>query len=316
MADTRDRQDPLENLFIPGGITSELKSPVDGSGVVSPMLVSENQFGATCPILVAECSSPSGVAGYGQLYFKSDGLPYFLNSQTSIETQIQLGAHQAAEMYLFDNTTETSIEAVDQWHGAGGQSAGDLVGWTFEAAAVADISSFADYSGTVAGTILATTAAPHGFATGDPICIVGTNVAIGGANEYAGVYLVTTVSTTEFYFTNAGWNATTTAKAILPDRLVAGASAAGTYFIQGAGSAVSAAGSKTYDLQAFVNATSVDRIKVRVDAKSVGEFSSVAGHGTAVVATGDVVWLAAKGITDATNLTLRNGNTYVRREHL
>ena len=66
------------------------------------------------------------------------------------------------------------------------------------------ITAFADYSGTVAGTVLATDAS-HGLGTGNTITIVST----GGT--FDGTYTVTYVSSDTFYFTLAWPGATDTA---------------------------------------------------------------------------------------------------------
>ena len=63
------------------------------------------------------------------------------------------------------------------------------------------IASVADYSGTVAGTVLATDTS-HGLSTGNTITIVTT-----GGTDYSGTYEVTYVSANTFYFT-ATWVAT------------------------------------------------------------------------------------------------------------
>lgn len=56
------------------------------------------------------------------------------------------------------------------------------------------ITSFSDYSGTVAGTVKATITS-HGLITGD-------SVRIGGTENYDGVYTVTVIDANNFYFTD------------------------------------------------------------------------------------------------------------------
>jgi len=56
------------------------------------------------------------------------------------------------------------------------------------------ITAISDYSGTVAGTVRATTTNNHPYQTGDI-------VRIGGTETYDGVYTVTVIDTTHFYFT-------------------------------------------------------------------------------------------------------------------
>lgn len=58
-----------------------------------------------------------------------------------------------------------------------------------------EITSMSDYSGTVAGTVKATCSAGHGLPTG-----VTYNVTITGNNVYNGIYTVTYIDATNFYF--------------------------------------------------------------------------------------------------------------------
>lgn len=57
------------------------------------------------------------------------------------------------------------------------------------------ISAFADYSGTVAGTVKATTSAAHGLATNDYVTHTGTT-------NYNGTFQVTVIDADEYYFTD------------------------------------------------------------------------------------------------------------------
>jgi hypothetical protein len=63
------------------------------------------------------------------------------------------------------------------------------------AANVEAISAFADYSGTVAGTVKCTTSTINNFVTGDIIVITGTT-------NYNGTFEVTVIDNDEFYFTD------------------------------------------------------------------------------------------------------------------
>lgn len=56
------------------------------------------------------------------------------------------------------------------------------------------ISSIADYSGTVAGTVKITTGSSHNYITGD-------SVEVSGTKNYDGTYTITVVDATNFYFT-------------------------------------------------------------------------------------------------------------------
>lgn len=58
------------------------------------------------------------------------------------------------------------------------------------------IVAFSDYSGTVAGTVRATTAVAHGLPAGTSI------ISISGTTDYNGIFTVTYIDATSFYFTD------------------------------------------------------------------------------------------------------------------
>lgn len=74
----------------------------------------------------------------------------------------------------------------------------------------ASIASIADYSGTVAGTVKATTSANHGFSTSDVIIVDGTT-------DYDGIHTITVVDADEFYFTETYTSSQTGTAAQLVD---------------------------------------------------------------------------------------------------
>jgi len=61
--------------------------------------------------------------------------------------------------------------------------------------AAVNISSFADYSGTVAGTVRVNTAAPH-------LLVTGMKVTIAGTTNYNGTFDVTKIDATSYYITD------------------------------------------------------------------------------------------------------------------
>jgi len=227
-------------------------------------------------------------------------------------TITNLGSNSKAEMYIYENSSAATVDAVDQVHGALGHTAGVLQNWTFQAGATKSISAFADYSATVTGTIKAT-AATHTLSTGDIVCLTGANIVIGGANEYAGIYTITVIDADEFYFTNADWNATTTATVTRPDMIVAGADSGGVYEFSGGGSFTPAGNNKTYDFQAYLNTTPQPKIHARLTTRNATEYSQPSGRGILTITKGDVLWYGITGITDATNFTMYSANTILTR---
>jgi hypothetical protein len=161
----------------------------------------------------------------------------------------------------------------------------------------------------VAGTIKATTASAHGFTTGDPVTVLGPNVDSGGANPYYGIYSVTVVDADEFYFSNASWNATTTAFAYLPDRFTAPWS--GLYQVAAAGSFTPASGNKVFEFEAFINVAAATNVIARVDTGGVGQFILIPGTGLVNLNAGDVIWYGANNLTDSTNFILRNATFFL-----
>ena len=101
------------------------------------------------------------------------------------------GYNKYGEGWFYNNAVPITIETVDVPIGMYGPIAGLNNGITFDSGSVGATSAFADYSGTVTGTVLVTSAA-HGLSTGDVITIMGST-------SYNGVFQVTVVSTSTFY---------------------------------------------------------------------------------------------------------------------
>ncbi len=256
----------------------------------------------------------------GDIKFYSGGLIPANNNMTlsktgdlSLPNGNIITHNQCAEMYLFENTTATTIEDDAQWHPAYGMTEGVVSGFTYHAGSKTAISAFDDYSGTVAGTIKATTSAAHNYTTGFPVAILGSNVATGGANEYYGLYLITVIDADEFYFTNANWNATTTAQAVLPSRFLALPDSDGNYLFNGTASVAAAANSQTIDFRLFSNVTGSQKSEARYEAKTSGEYQVLAGSSILSVTEGDFIWFGVKNITSDANLTIRYSNVNITR---
>lgn len=219
-----------------------------------------------------------------------------------------------AEMYLFENTIQATINHDNQWHPALGYTAGKLINWTHESGSTIDILSFSDYSGTVSDAIKVTTNGAHGYLDGNPAAIVGPNVVTGGVNPYYGIYNITTIDADEYYFINSGWNATTTAVSILPDRLIAGVGAKGSYRFNGTASLSAPSNNEVYDFRLFHNYTGSMKAEGRFGTKLANEWSSGTGSMLIDIEVGDSIWFAVKNILDSTNVLIRSGNLNLVRD--
>ncbi len=152
----------------------------------------------------------------GTLYLKTSGA----GTNTGWKA-LAIGSNYGS-MYLNGNSTASVIETADEPVCLRQFSSGSLSGWTFDAGSTAGITVYADYSGTVAGTVLATST--HGLTTGDIISIRGTT-------SYNGVFQITVVDATHFYFTDT-WVADDGASDFdEPSYLQACASCAGDYLL-------------------------------------------------------------------------------------
>ena len=139
---------------------------------------------------IKEIATPTAVADYGAIYTKTDNTLYFQDG-AGTEHEINL-VNGHAEAYTLDNSVATVIETADTPIGLRISTAGLLNNFTFDAGSTGAITAYADYSGTVAGTVLATDEG-HGLSTDDIITIRGTT-------NYNGVFQVTVVSADTFYF--------------------------------------------------------------------------------------------------------------------
>lgn len=168
-----------------------------------------------------ETTTPTPIANYGAWYTKTDNIPYFQDG-AGVEHELSEVGSEFASMYLNANGTATTIETANTPIALRLFTTGSLDDWTFVAGSTAAITAYADYSGTVAGTVLATST--HGLTTGDYITIRGTT-------NYNGVFQVTVVDGTHFYFIDTWAGDDGASDFDQASYLQAGANSAGTYSI-------------------------------------------------------------------------------------
>jgi len=216
------------------------------------------------------------------------------------------------EMFIYENAVATTIDATEQWHLGGGFETGDVDGWTFEAAETGAIASFDDYSGTVAGTIKAVDV-EHGLSTGDVVSITGTDIEVGDADNYQGVYEITDIDGGSFYFTNANWNATQTATWNKGANLVASADSAGMYLINTSNSSTPETNSETFDWKVYVNATAQTDTESRTNSKNATEWSGTNATAVITIADGDIISVGVKNLDSGDDITVRYANVNLHR---
>jgi len=256
-------------------------------------------------VVLQEITTPSNEAGYSKLYPKVDGSLYCLNS-SDIESKVRSGGRTYGELYAKDNLVLGPMGAQDQWFVGGGGSAGNLGNMTKQSGATGSITAFADYSGTVPGTISATSAG-HGRSTGDIVVINLTSAP----NDYSGVYEITVIDADTFYFTNAGWNATTTGQWQLPGALVVGANTDAIFEVSIYITIKPESANSEYDVALFVNDTVQDNIYSTVKTLLTTDTVVAGSSGLANLVTDDVVFFAFRNNSNNNGLYVVHGNMHV-----
>jgi hypothetical protein len=234
------------------------------------------------------------IAAWGQFWVKDDApnTPYFTDD-AGTDKQLAVFDVDNGEMIVTSNQTAT-IETADTPHAFTGFSTGTVNDFTFNAGITGAITAYADYSGTVAGTVKATSGT-HGLTTGDIITIRGTT-------NYNGVFQVTVIDGNEFYFTDT-WVADDGASDFeMGDYLLAGTGTAGEYDLSWNSSLVETGGAGSVVLfKVYLNTT--DQTKAGSGRKFANnDRGSVSGGAHLTLAVDDRIWFAhqSSGTNDLT----------------
>lgn len=248
-----------------------------------------------------EIITPKAVDSVGKIYTKSDNVLYFQDG-AGVEQALSVVGDYYGEAYIYNNSDATVIETADTPIALRVNIlSGTLDGFTFGAGSTAAITAYADYSGTVAGTVLATST--HGLAT-------GTIVTIRGTTNYNGIFAITVVDSTHFYFTDT-WVADDGASDFdQPARLTAGAGAAGTYASTWQ---MSTAPASACTLIWKMNRNTVPCYKSTAERKyAINDLDTCSSSCIFTVADGEIIWLSVQS-SDTGNITNKHGEFYLLR---
>ena len=196
-------------------------------------------------------------------------------------------------MFLDENSTATTLETADIPVALRLFTTGALDGWTFNAGSTGAITAYADYAGTVAGTVKAT-CTTHTLTTGDVVSIRGTT-------NYNGVFAVTVIDADNFYFTDT-WVADDGASDFDEGSyLLAGTSAAGTYKMDYDISMVEATGGSLVEYVPYIGATAQG--KGRGNITGATTVQTVSGNDIMTIVAGDRIFMTAQsaGTNTVTN---------------
>lgn len=201
---------------------------------------------------------------------------------------------------------EFTIDTINAWHALSSFTAGGTVGnATVNQGLDGAITAYADYSGTVAGTVLATSAA-HGLTTGDWLTQTGTT-------NYNGVFQITVVDAGTYYFVDT-WVADDGASTFHHGSHIV-VDQRGDYAISAAFSAASAGINKVFDFAIFKNGTIVTGSKIQRKFATGGDVGAFPMAALVTVEKNDVLYFVMRNITDATNITISEGNLVLTKQN-
>ncbi len=190
-----------------------------------------------------------------------------------------------AEMYLNANGNPSTIETANTPIALRQFTIGSLQNFTFDAGSTGAITIYANYAGTVAGTVKVTSNG-HGLTTDDFI-------SIRGSANYKGIFQITTIAGgNEFYFTHS-WDGDDGASDWdEPSHLIAGAAAAGEYTVEWDMSSAAGSGGDTFIFCVYNNTTAhlSSKVQRKFANNDVGAYG---GCGIILLAAGDWIFLTA-----------------------
>jgi hypothetical protein len=226
----------------------------------------------------------------------SDPVGYAQDATTAMYN-IKSRTKAYGSMYLNDNASAQVIETANTPIGLRNFTTGTVFGFTYDAGNTGAITAFADYSGTVAGTVLAT-CATHGLTTGDYITIRGTT-------SYNGLFQITKVDDNTFYFTDTWVADDATGDFDQPAHLVC--NVAGTYDFDWNMTLLEATtGGSDVSIVPYINATAQVKSKA-VNTMGDAIKANMSGGDQIALVANDWVYLTASssGVLD---ITCSNGN--------
>jgi hypothetical protein len=223
----------------------------------------------------------SSTTKHGLLPKLDNVLTNFLNGQGGWSAPASSSPLQG-EAYINGGATATINETANTPILVRGFTAGTLSGWTYVAGTAGAITAYANYGGTVPGTVRVTSAA-HGLLTGDII-------SIRGCTNYLGIFAITKIDNNSFYIFDT-WVADDGASDWDKGAyLLAGASAAGNYQMSYGWSAnITIFQASSLTCRVYVNATACLKCATKLHLGTDGECKSTGNGSTLTIANGDRV---------------------------
>ncbi len=259
-------------------------------------------------ITLKEMTTPTALADWGKIYTKSDN-HFYVQDGAGNERPILLSGQDIAEMYLFQNTTESVIDTADAWHllSLAELTPGELDGWTFEdGTRGTDITGYETYDG--GASTLVTTTAAHNLSAGDYISITGTTT-------YNDIFKVLSAPSATTFEINKSWGVNDGAVGIYNrgGTLTCGADTGGFYKISWNVTVTPQTNGHIFTGCYAVNGVLCDKCRSREKLGTAADYSNLGGNSQrkavpGPIVAGDKIQFAFRNIGNTGNFTGRHGN--------
>jgi hypothetical protein len=261
--------------------------------------------------IVTSAQNQFEVSSFGLNYFADVDTGDVLNSSADIITASDnirgagkvnfIGSQEHAE--LESGGGGFVINTQNAWHAASSPAPGaSSAHMNVELGLSGSISAFADYSGTVAGTVKVTTTAAHGLSTGDYITQTGTT-------NYNDIFQVTVIDATNYYITATWVSDDATGFFNRGSRIIPGRR--GVYSINLAFVSTAAGSNQDFVLAIVINDTVVKEYPVKYG--TAGTPSPSSGAGQPSLEKDDHLWLAIKNTTSITDISGADGDFNIHK---
>lgn len=204
-----------------------------------------------------------------------------------------------AECFVHDNAVATPIDTQNVVHGVKIFGPGHGRNSTSKEGVSGATTGFADYSGTVAGTVKATTSAPHNLDTGDVITINA------GAN-YAGIHIITVIDADEFYFTDVWVSDDGIVNWTRPDYMIPSKNCDVQLLLHLSGTPETA--NSAFEFHFYVNDTPIEHFKAEQRFKLAADVDTVGLGGIDPVLRASNIWLGITPLDNNGDITIKHGN--------
>lgn len=263
--------------------------------ILSPSLELKNSQAYVTPITQSTAVTNGALRVAGGVGIAKD---VFIGGDLTVDGVI---AKSYAEIYLDDNSAGQSVTTLGVPIGVFNYTLGEKTAdWAHYAGKARAITAYADYSGTVAGTVKVTTSAAHDL-------VNGIYITIRGSTNYNEVLQIQIIDAANFYITHS-WDGDDGASALtMPTQFLYTGSASRIFTLDWDISVAKSAGSAaTVIYVCYVNGTPQVKTSGQEDLPDT-DIRHIGGGGIISITTNDWVFITVES-TNTDNLTMSYGS--------